>query len=78
MVINKKNGPALFLLLAGGFFAGLFAWELLERLVRLSVPEFTLSTVPLILNLDVLAIAIKLNPGTVIGMAAGGLLFKTL
>ena len=71
--LNKFIG---FLILTA--VAGTLAWELLELIINTAGLQLNLSAGPVGFDIDVLSLYIKANPGTLLGGAAGWLLFKKI
>jgi len=80
MKLNRKNLGTLFLLLFFGMLIGSLAWELLERLVRHLGSDFTLTLAQPIRLFDfyVLALSFRANPGTLLGLIGGAVLFRAI
>lgn len=78
MKLTKKNSGVFVLLFLLGLVIGSLAWELLERLLSLLGTQLDLAVGPVGLDLDVLAIYLKLNPGSLVGAGAGIFFFKRL
>ena len=73
-VTNKNLGKFIgFLLLSA--VMGTLAWELLEVILNTAGLELDLTAGPVGFDIDILAVFIKANPGTLIGGAGGWLLF---
>lgn len=68
----------LLLLVLLGLFIGTIAWEILERLLQISGINLNLKVGPFGFDLSVLALYIKLNPGSILGAGGGFYLFTTL
>ena len=75
MKFTKKNSSLFVLLFLMGLVTGSLAWELLERIIGLAGGSLDLGVGPVGLDLDVLAIYIKINPGSLLGAAAGVFFF---
>ena len=78
MKLNKKNLGTLIALLLLGALVGSLAWELLERLVRATGTDFslTMDKALQLFDLYVLAVSFRANPGTIAGLAGGAVLFS--
>lgn len=77
MAGSRKSSPALLvLIILLGALAGSLAWELLERLVRLPA---SLASGPLqLFDLYVVALTIRVNPGSFLGGGAAAFLARRL
>ena len=77
MKLSKKTLATLVALIALGAVAGSLAWEVVERVAAAAGLPFSLTTEePLrLFDLYVLAVSVRLNPGTVLGGVAGAVLF---
>jgi hypothetical protein len=77
MKLSKKTLGTFVGLLLLGALIGSLAWEILERILRALGSELTLTMeTPLqLFDLYVVALAVRANPGTIVGAAAGAVLF---
>jgi len=77
MASARKTSPTLLVLIVAlGALAGSLAWEVLERLLRLPV---SLASGPVqLFDLYVIALSIRVNPGSFLGAAAAALLARRL
>jgi hypothetical protein len=77
MAGNRKPQTSLIVLVVVlGAIAGSLAWEVLERLLR---PPVSLASGPLqVFDLYVLALTIRVNPGSFLGGAAAAFLARQL
>ena len=57
---------------------GSIAWEVAERLLAAAGLELNLSVGPIGFDLQVLAMHVEANPGTVLGAVGGWLLLRAL
>ena len=74
---SKTIGPfVLFLLM--GLFIGSVAWEIIERLLAVAGLSLSLSIGPIGFDLRVIAVWLRINPGSLLGAAGGILLFRGL
>lgn len=78
MKLSRKTLSTLLGLLALGCLAGTLVWEVVERLVTAAGTPLDLGIGPLSVDLHVIAASLRLNPGSLVGLAAGGLLFRAL
>ncbi len=78
MKLSGKTLPSFCALWLLGMVVGGLAWELAERvLTRLGFP-LDLSVGPVGFDLSVIALQVKANPGTFIGLLAAALLSRRL
>jgi hypothetical protein len=79
MKLTGKNVPLFLLFLLLGLLIGSISWEVLERCINLipGVTDFSLTMKEPIRLFDfyVLAFSFRGNPGTLLGMIAGIILF---
>ena len=77
MASSRKTSPLLLVLIVLlGAVAGSLAWEVLERVLK---PPVSLASGPLqLFDLYVLAVTIRVNPGSFLGGAAAALLARRL
>ena len=76
-VTNKNLGKfTAFLLLF--CVAGTLAWELLEVLLNLAGIGINLSAGPIGFDIDIISLYMSANPGTLLGIAVGWLLFHCI
>jgi hypothetical protein len=80
--LTAKTAGLFVILALAGMLAGSLFWEVIERIVRL-VPAFSSFTLtvaePLrLIDLYVIAISLRANPGTFLGLVAGIVLFVTV
>jgi hypothetical protein len=75
MKLNKKNISLFIAFLLLGALIGSIFWEIIERILHLfpALSDFTLTTAQpvVLLDLYVLLLGIRGNPGTLIGFCAG-------
>jgi hypothetical protein len=74
---TKTLGPFLLFLLLG-LVIGSVAWEIVERLVNVAGLSLSLSIGPVGFDLRVLAVWVRLNPGSLLGAAGGIILWRSL
>jgi hypothetical protein len=73
---RKPQAPLLVLIVVLGAIAGSLAWEVLERVLR---PPVSLASGPLqVFDLYVVALTIRVNPGSFLGAIAAALLARQL
>lgn len=78
MKLSAKNLPLLVRVLALCMLIGTLAWELVERLLLLAGVELDLSVGPVGFDIEVIVLSVMANPGTVLAIVAGALLFRKL
>jgi hypothetical protein len=78
MKLIKKNAGLFVLLFMLGLVTGTFAWEIFERILSLAGSNLSLSVGPFGFDLGVIAVYLKINPGSLLGAAAGVFLFFRL
>ncbi|ORC33907.1 hypothetical protein B4O97_14700 [Marispirochaeta aestuarii] len=75
---TAKNRPVLYRLLFLGALTGTLAWALLEMLLSLLGFSFSLEAGPVGFDIHVVSFWVRVNPGTLAGLPAAWLLFKSL
>ena len=78
MKVSNKNLSSFISFMILCAVMGTLAWQLLEVLLNLAGLNLKLTAGPVGFDIDVLAIYIKANPGSLLGAAAGWLLFKKI
>ena len=78
MKLTKKNCGPFALLFLLGLLTGTLAWEILERILSLADVVMDLNVGPIGIDFDVLALYVKVNPGSLVGAAAGSFVFSRL
>lgn len=78
MKLNSKNLPTFLRLLLLCIIIGTVAWELLARLVALAGTDISLAVGPIGFDVHVLAMAIMVNPGSLLGIVPAVALFRRL
>jgi len=78
MKLNNKTRPILYRFLALGALFGTLVWALAELLAAAAGLPFSLSVGPVGFDIHVLAIWIRVNPGTLLGLVGGIILFRGL
>ena len=78
MKLTKKNSGLFVLLFALGLITGTFAWEIFERILSVAGVSLDLGIGPIGFDLNVIAVYLKVNPGSLLGAAAGVFLFFRL
>ena len=72
---TKKNTGLFTLLFFLGGVVGSLSWEVIERIIAYAGDSLQLKAGPIMLDLGVIAITIEANPGTLVGICLGLLLF---
>lgn len=78
MKLTKKNTQPLVLVMVLCTLCGSFAWFILEIIFAAAGLPFSLSTGRIGFDLEIIAFYLNVNPGTVLGMASGFLVFKAI
>ena len=78
MKLTKKNTRSLVTVVILAAVAGTFFWAVIERLLLSAGIGIPLSTGRIGFDIKVLAVYMEVNIGTVLGIAAGFMLFKRL
>lgn len=78
MTLSKKNIKHLIGFLFLGVCIGTISWFIIEAIVRLFYPAFSLSTGKIGFDLQVLSIYLNLNVGTLYGLLIGYIIFKKI
>ncbi len=75
MKLNNRNLSTFLLLLFLGMLVGTLAWEVLERVLGAVGLAFSLQAGPVGFDAGVIAVSIRANPGTFLGIPLGLLVF---
>jgi hypothetical protein len=80
MNLNKKNLSTLILILVFSTIIGCLFWELLERILSMLNINFTLTLKePLkLFDIYVISLSFRANPGILLGLIGGCILFKRI
>lgn len=78
MKVSKKTLSTLIWVLFLSLVIGTVAWEILERVLALAGVAVSLSVGPVGFDAYVLAVSLRLNPGSLAGLVAGFLLFRRI
>ncbi|MFW6313529.1 MAG: hypothetical protein ACOC2N_06570 [Spirochaetota bacterium] len=78
MKLTTKNLPVFMRLLVLCLLIGTLAWELIERLLELTGVELDLTVGPVGFDIEVLAVSVLANPGTLLGIVPAIVLFRKL
>lgn len=78
MKLLKKHLGVFLLLIFLGLFIGTLAWFIVERIFTEAGLPFSLETGPIGFDIGVLSMSLEVNPGSLLGAAAGILLFRSL
>ncbi len=76
MKLTAKNLPVLMRILLLCLVIGTLAWELVERLLELAGVTLDLSVGPVGFDIEVIALSVMANPGTLIAIVPAVLLFR--
>jgi hypothetical protein len=74
--LNSKNRSTLLILVALSMIIGTVAWEIVERILSMAGATIDLTVGPLELDAYVISIALRPNPGTLLGIVPGVALFR--
>lgn len=78
MKLTAKNLPVFTRITLLCLVIGTLAWEILERILVLAGANLDLSVGPVGFDIQVLALWVMVNPGTLIGILPAILLFRRL
>ncbi len=78
MKLTKKNINSLILVVLLSTLGGSFAWFILEIIFASLGLPFSLSTGRIGFDLEIIAIYLNVNPGTVLGITGGFFVFKAI
>ena len=78
MKFTRKNASICFAFVLFSVVIGTVGWEVFERILALFGAQFDASVGPLGFDLYVIAVSLRGNPGTILGLAGGILLFALL
>ena len=78
MKLTKKHTGSFVAVVLLGLAIGSFAWEILERIVSYAGADLSLSVGPIGFDLDVLAVWLRVNPGSFLGTLGAVLVFRRL
>ena len=78
MKLNSKNLPVLIRLVLLCTVIFTLAWELVERLLALAGVTLDLSVGPVGFDIQVIALSVQANPGTLLGIIPAVILFRRL
>jgi len=78
MKYSSRNRATLFRLILLGLLAGTLAWALAERALGYAGVMIDMGIGPIGFDLRVLAVSLYVNPGTLLGIAGGWILFRRL
>ncbi len=74
-----QRSRGLFVLVVGlSLIIGTFSWTILERILALAGAPLNLEAGPVGFDIGVIAASIHVNPGTLLGLIPGILIFKAL
>ncbi|MCK4540885.1 MAG: hypothetical protein KAU17_01495 [Spirochaetales bacterium] len=78
MKVSSRTMKHFILMIVIGGVIGTLGWEIFERLLQLLGWNMNLTAGPIGFDIAVLAVYLRANPGTLLGSAAGHLLFKKI
>lgn len=78
MKYSTRNRGVLLRLILLGLLAGTLAWDLCERVLVHAGLIIDLGIGPVGFDIHVLAVSVYLNPGTLMGIIGGWILFRRL
>ena len=78
MKLTKKNIQPLILIIILCALGGSFTWFILEIILAKTGLPFSLSTGRIGFDIEIIAFYLNVNPGTVLGIAAGFFVFKAI
>ena len=78
MKLAKKNLSTLFLILLLGFLTGTFVWELFERILAAAGVTLALGFGPVGFDLYAVSFFVRVNPGSVLGLIGGAVVFRSV
>jgi hypothetical protein len=78
MKLTAKTVPVLSRLLLLSIVIGTLAWEIIERIVTLLGGTLDLSVGPVGFDVEVIALSVMANPGTLLGILPAVILFRRL
>lgn len=78
MKLNSKNLPTLLRLVLIFMVILTLVWEIAERLLGLGGVEVELSVGPIGFDIEAIALWIEVNPGTLLGIIPGIVVFRRL
>jgi hypothetical protein len=78
MKLNSRTRGAFVTFVLLGILIGSLAWEVLERVLLELGLELSVGVGPVGFDLSVLALYLRINPGTLLGALGGVLLFSLM
>lgn len=75
---NKTNRTVLIKVLVLACIVGTLGWDLTERIVRVAGLSLSLQAGPVGFDIGVIQLYVRSNPGTLLGIPAGFLVFRNL
>ncbi|WP_455381693.1 hypothetical protein [Salinispira pacifica] len=78
MKLNSRTRGLFLTILGLSLVIGTFSWIILERVLALAGVALNLEVGPVGFDVGVIAFSIQVNPGTILGVAPGLLIFKGL
>jgi hypothetical protein len=77
MKLNQKNFPILLRLLILCTLIGTLGWAVVERLLALVGLDIDLTAGPIGFDIEVIAVSVTVNPGTLLGIIPAVRLFRS-
>ena len=78
MKLNSRNRSTFLLIAVLGFVVGSLAWAVFERVLATAGIDLSLEIGPVGFDLAVLSAHVVVNPGSILGVVGGILLFSAL
>ena len=76
MKLTAKTAPTLLRFVGLAMIVGTLAWEIVERVLALTGVNLSLSVGPVGFDIGVLALWLMVNPGSLLAVVPGVLLFR--
>ena len=78
MKLTRKNTKSLITIIVLSMIAGALTWALLAKFLHTFDVDITLSTGRIGFDIHVIALYLRVNPGTVLGIGTGFFIFSRL
>jgi len=75
---NKTNRTVLIKVLLLACLVGTLGWDLVERIVHVAGLSLSLQAGPVGFDIGVIQVYVRINPGTLLGIPAGFLVYRNL
>ncbi|TVR89047.1 MAG: hypothetical protein EA428_11045 [Spirochaetaceae bacterium] len=75
---NKTNRAVLIKVLVLACLVGTLGWDLVERIVQVAELSMSLQAGPVGFDIGVIQLYVRMNPGTLLGIPAGFLVYRRL